>query len=233
MPRRERCIVTGVPHHVTQRGVNRGAVFEADFDRRTYLRLLSEQRGAARVRVLGWCLMTNHVHLILLPEEVDSLALVLRRVHGRYAQYFNAHTGRSGHLWQNRYFACALGSGHVARALAYVDNSPVRARMVEVANEYPWSSARAHAGGTDARGLLDADWRRAAGVDAEWIGGVGEAAGDADLEKCTYAGRPCGDVDFVTGVGERFGRRWSRGRPKKQRDEGGGSASRSGNLFVG
>jgi len=232
MPRRERCIVTGVPHHVTQRGVNRCAVFETDADRRTYLRLLREQRDEARVRVLGWCLMTNHVHLILLPEQADSLALVLRRVHGRYSQYFNVRTGRTGHLWQNRYFACALGPGHVARALAYVDNNPVRAHMVEVATVYPWSTAGAHAGGADASGLLDSGWRRAAGIGAEWNGCAGEEASDADLEKCTYAGRPFGDVDFVTGVGERFGRRWTRGRPEKKRDEEAGSARLSGNLFA-
>jgi len=111
--------------------------------------------------------MTNHVHLIFLPEEVDSVATVLRRVHGRYAQYFNVRTGRTGHLWQNRYFACVLGPGHVEQALRYVDNNPVRARMVETATEYPWSSASAHASGADARGLLDSDWQRAAGIGAE------------------------------------------------------------------
>ena len=143
MPRRPRVVVAGLPHHVTQRGVDRCPVFESDFDRRTYLRLLGDHLSEAQVRVLGWCLMTNHVHLILLPELDPSLSLLLRRVHGRYAQYFNAHAGRSGHLWQNRYFACPLGPGHVLRALAYVDANPVRAGLVERARDYPWSSGDA------------------------------------------------------------------------------------------
>ena len=196
------------------------------------MRLLGEQLVSARVRMLGWCLMTNHVHLILVPDAADSLALVLRRVHGRYAQYFNVRTGRTGHLWQNRYFACALGPGHGARALAYVDNNPVRGRMVEAATEYPWSSAAAHAGAADATGLLDGDWRRAAGVGAEWTGDLGAAVRDTELEKCTYSGRPFGDTDFVTRVGERFGRRWVRGRPKKEAADAVRPIELSGSLFV-
>jgi putative transposase len=107
--------------------------------------------------------MTNHVHLVILPERTDSLAMLLRRLHGRYAQYFNVRAGRSGHLWQNRCFACALGPTHVARALAYVDCNPVRARMVERAAEYPWSSAAPHISGEDSARLLDLDWWRASG----------------------------------------------------------------------
>ncbi|MBZ5579217.1 MAG: transposase [Acidobacteriia bacterium] len=98
MPRRQRCVLDGVPHHVTQRGVDRCPVFQADFDRHTYLRLLRDNLADAPVRLLGWCLMTNHVHLIVLPEEADSLGVLLRRVHGRYAQYFNVRAGRTGHL---------------------------------------------------------------------------------------------------------------------------------------
>jgi len=176
--------------------------------------------------------MTNHVHLIVLPEDEDSLAILLRRVHGRYAQYFNVRSERTGHLWQNRYFACALGPEHVARALAYVDNNPVRARMVERAADYRWSSASARATGEDVAGLLDDDWRRAARVEAEWSNFLRESVRDAELEKCTYAGRPFGDADFVTRVGEQFGRQWKRGRPKKEADGGARQAKSSGSLFT-
>jgi putative transposase len=89
--------------------VDRSLTFSSDDDRLTYLRLLQQNLPQAEVRLLGWCLMTNHVHLIAVPERAESLAVLLRRVHGRYAQYFNMHTGRSGHLWQNRFFACVLG----------------------------------------------------------------------------------------------------------------------------
>ena len=126
MPRRDRCLLPGVACHVTQRGVDRRETFSADADRETYLSLLRQNREDAGVGLLAWCLMTNHIHLIAIPDREDSLAVLLRRVHGRYAQYYNARYGRSGHLWQNRYFACSLGPGHLWAALAYVEMNPVR-----------------------------------------------------------------------------------------------------------
>ena len=130
MPRRYRCILPGVACHVTQRGVDRRETFSAG-DRETYVTLIRQNLQDAGVRLLAWCLMTNHIHLIAMPEREDSLAVLLRRVHGRYAQYYNARHGRTGHLWQNRHFACSLAAGHLWAALAYVEMNPVRARLVE------------------------------------------------------------------------------------------------------
>ena len=81
---------------MTQRGVDRRETFSSDEDRETYLRLLRENRHDAAVRVLGWCLMTNHVHLVLLPGRKDSVSVLMRRVHGRYAQYYNVRWGICG-----------------------------------------------------------------------------------------------------------------------------------------
>jgi REP-associated tyrosine transposase len=158
MPRRARCVLPGIAYHVTQRGVDRRATFSADEDRHTYLRLLGENLREADVRLWAWCLMTNHVHLVLLPGSEESLSVLFRRVHGRYAQYYNARWGRSGHLWQNRFFSCILGTGHLWTALAYVERNPVRAGMVEAAVDYPWSSAAAHTTGIAPTGLLDMAW---------------------------------------------------------------------------
>src|SRR5215471_13425878 len=127
MPRRNRCILPEMPCHITQRGVDRREVFSIEQDRITYLRLLRENLNDTAVRVLGYCLMSNHVHLVAVPGKEDSLSILLRRVHGRYAQYYNARAGRSGHLWQNRFFACMLGPGHLWTALSYVERNPVRA----------------------------------------------------------------------------------------------------------
>jgi putative transposase len=160
--------------------------------------------------------MTNHVHLIALPAREDSLSIMLRRVHGRYAQYYNARSGRSGHLWQNRFFACTLGPCHLWAALAYVERNPVRAGMVGSAGEYRWSSARTHLTGKDEYGILDLEWWQREGR-ANW--GVCLEIEDqqpvATLRACTYAGRPFGDENFVKAMGERFGRQWVRGRPAK------------------
>ena len=139
MPRRNRCVLHGIPCHITQRGVDRCETFSIDEGRLTYLRLVRENLSEAGVQLLGWCLMTNHVHLVAIPAREDSLSIMFRRVHGRYAQYYNARSGRSGHLWQNRFFACALGASHLWAALAYVERNPVRAGMVDRAGDYPWS----------------------------------------------------------------------------------------------
>jgi len=219
MPRRSRCILPDVPCHITQRGVDRCETFSSVQDRLTYLRLLRENLGDAEVSLLGFCLMTNHVHLVTLPARADSLAVLLRRVHGRYAQYFNTRAGRTGHLWQNRFFACALDSEHLWRALAYVDQNPVRARMVEGAAEYRWSSAAAHLGRPDEFGVLDLPWWQRAGQRDGWAQTLGahDAETESQLRRCTYAGRPWGSRGFLEAMSARLGRSWVIGRPRKVR----------------
>ncbi len=217
MPRRNRCVLPELPCHITQRGVDRREVFSADEDRNTYLRLLQENLNDAAVRILGYCLMSNHVHLVAVPGKEDSLSILLRRVHGRYAQYYNARAGRSGHLWQNRFFACMLGPTHLWSALSYVERNPVRAGIVEHANEYRWSSAAAHLVDKDQSGILDLEWWRRERPRnwTELLNGPQDQAESA-LRGCTYAGKPFGEEGFVSEIAEKFGRYWNRGRPKKK-----------------
>ena len=216
MPRRARCVVPGIPYHVTQRGVDRRETFSAEEDRITYLRLLRENLAEAEVRVLGWCLMTNHVHLVVIPEREDSLSILFRRLHGRYAQYYNARWGRTGHLWQNRFFGCVLAQDHLWTALAYVERNPVRAGMVTRAAEYRWSSASAHIQNQDENGILDMEWWRKEGPN-NWEETLKIEPEEATaLRSCTYAGRPFGDKTFVAALGEQFGRKWISGRPTKK-----------------
>jgi len=194
---------------------NRGVTFRARENRETYLRLLRDNAAEQEVRILGWCLMTNHLHLILLPPQEESLSVLLRRVHGRYAQYFNARYGRIGHLWQNRFFSCVLAPTHLWAALAYVDRNPVRAHMVAVAGDYRWSSAAAHITGSDPDELLDAEWWAREGP-ANWpsVLAAGDPAAAPKLRSCTFAGRPFGDDAWVATLSQRFGRHWLRGRPR-------------------
>ncbi len=217
MPRHNRCVLPELPCHITQRGVDRREVFSTAQDRSTYLRLLQENLKDASVRVLGYCLMSNPVHLIAVPGKEDSLSILLRRVHGRYAQYYNARSGRSGHLWQNRFFACMLGASHLWSALRYVERNPVRAGIVQHAGEYPWSSAAAHVTGEDQSGVLDMEWWRRERPEG-WgdLLNAGESDTEASLRACTYAGRSFGEENFVSDKAERFGRYWNRGRPKKE-----------------
>jgi putative transposase len=205
-----------VPFHITQRGVDKRDTFSTDHDRATYIRLVRENLADAEVRLLGWCLMTNHVHLIAVPAREDSLAVWLRRVHGRYAQYYNTCTGRTGHLWQNRFFACVLGGDHLWRALQYVERNPVRAGVVLMAKAYRWSSADAHVRGIDRHAVLDMQWWREQDT-RDWsdLLDVEQSNDVAALRRCTYSGRPFGDESFVQQMAERFGRGWG-GWPKKE-----------------
>ena len=215
MPRRGRCVLPGIACHITQRGVDRCQTFKTEEDRLTYLRLLRDNLEGAEVKLLAWCLMTNHIHLVAVPGREDSLSVLCRRVHGRYAQYFNARTGRTGHLWQNRFFGCVLSPSHLWAALVYVERNPVRAGIVERAEDYRWSSAAAHVSGEDGAGILDMEWWKRQ-APADWAAVVNKEDEEAIvmLRDCTHAGRPFGEEAFVQEMAERFGRQWVRGRPR-------------------
>jgi putative transposase len=214
MPRNARCVEPGLAYHVTQRGTNHQRVFFSDADRKAYLGLVGDQLDDARVRVLAWCLMDNHVHWIVIPDQEDSLAVLFRRVHGRYAQMVNARRRRTGHLWQSRFFSCPLEGNHLRRALAYVERNPVRAGLAARPEDYRWSSAAAHLGlRRDREGLLDWDcWRELGGAQAwrELLMTPDDLAQLRVLRRCTYAGRPYGGEEFLRAMEERFGRKWRR-----------------------
>jgi len=130
-------IAVGLPHHVTQRGNGRRVVFHSDED----LQLLREYGERYAVRWWGYCLMSNHVHLVAVPMKENALANTLRRAHSDYARYANVKLRTSGHFWQNRYYSCPLDQIHQWTAIAYVERNPVRAGMVSQAEDYAWSSA--------------------------------------------------------------------------------------------
>ena len=200
MPRSARFVAPGLPHHVTQRGTARQTVFSTRMDRRVYLGLLREQARLAELPILAYCLMRNHIHLILVPADGAQLADVMQRVHGRYAQYRNGRLSRCGHLWQNRYSSCALGPAHLWTALCYVEQNPVRAGLAERAEDWEWSSARAHLVGQDRQRLLDMEfWRREGGAE-NWRRLLNQSTDEPmqrALRRATYAGQPFGDEGFM------------------------------------
>src|SRR6266446_5375832 len=136
MARLARVVVPGHPHHVTQRGNGRARTFFGDHDYALYRDLLAENCRAAEVEVWAWCLMPNHVHLILVPSDPDGLRRALARVHRHYAGVIQARRKRSGHFWQGRFGAVAMDEEHLAAALRYVSLNPVRARLVERAQDW-------------------------------------------------------------------------------------------------
>ena len=157
MPRPLRRIVPGVPHHITQRGSRRQPIFFNDEGRRFYLRTLGDYCARRQVRCLAWCLMENHVHLILVPPTEDDLRGVLAPVHTRYSNAVNRRQGWTGSLFEGRYWSYPMDEAHTMIAIRYVENNPVVAGLVARAQDWRWSSARAH---ISRRGdmLTDLDW---------------------------------------------------------------------------
>jgi|SRR5581483_10377515 len=225
MARFARVVVVDVPHHVTQRGNARQVIFDDDADRVTYLRLLRQYAELHDLSLLGYCLMSNHVHLIAIPHTADGLAQALRQAHGRYAAYWNARQSSSGHVWQGRFYSCPLDESHLWTALRYVELNPVRAGMIEVAERWRWSSAGAHCGTVAADAMLAMErWRRR-WTAAEW--GKFLAAAESLVEVCelrrsTHTGRPLGTAEFVAALEQSTSRHLSlrkAGRKKKSADE--------------
>ena len=220
MPRIARIVIPGIPYHVTQRGNNRQDVFFVDDDRRVYLKLLRDYAEQFGLGLLGWSLMTNHVHLVAVPEKEDSLARAVGLTDGRYAQYINRFHRRTGHLWQNRFYSCALDEEHAVAALRYVEQNPVRAKITRVPWTYAWSSASAHLGGPDPSGLLDLDaWRREWSP-RDWREMLRSGLDDVStglIRRHTGRGRPLGSDGFISKMEKLLGRRLRAlpvGRPK-------------------
>jgi putative transposase len=160
MGRLARVVAADIPHHLTQRGNGRRFILDCDADRAVYLNLLREDVELYGVSVIGYCLMSNHVHLIVVPRTVDGFALALKRTHGRYASYWNAVHQSTGHVWQGRFYSCPLDQPHLWEALRYTELNPLRAGLVSEAESWPWSSAPSHCGAKAADNWLALEmWR--------------------------------------------------------------------------
>ena len=221
MARLARVMAVDTAHHVTQRGNARQFILESDADRRVYLDLLRQYSGLHELSLIGYCLMSNHVHLIVVPRRKDSLALTLKDTHGRYAAYWNVRQKSSGHVWQGRYYSCPLDTPHLWAALRYSELNPVRAGMVTTPETYAWSTAAAHCGTALPDESLEMElWRRFWDV-ARWREYLASSGSDAEAEairKCTHTGRPLGGPEFIEGLEKIVGRRLipqKGGRPEK------------------
>ncbi len=226
MPRRSRFVLSGVPHHVTQRGNHRANVFFSSGDHVAYLELLRKHVERLCIEVVAYCLMPNHVHLVLVPEQTDDLHCALKAVHGQYAQRINRMKDQSGHFWQGRYFSSPLDSDYLINAVRYVELNPVRAGIVARAEEFPWSSASAHCGLAGDR-LVPFRPRSAqlTGI-ADWSNWLRKGVSDQLVETIRKNGSqnlPCGSDAFIETL-EKAARRTLRyrraGRECEQKGDG-------------
>jgi putative transposase len=226
MARLARVVIPGLPHHVTQRGNGRARTFFSDDDYRLYRALLAEHCVAADVEVWAWVLMPNHVHLILVPSDEGGLRRALAATHRRYAGHIHAREKRMGHFWQGRFGCVAMDEAHLAAALCYVALNPVRARLVDRAADWRWSSVHAHLGLVADDGLTAAAAVLARFPDlAARIAAGEDLAMSERLRKAEQIGRPVGGADFIAALERQTGRQLMPARrgpkPKDRGAEGG------------
>ena len=197
----------GCAHHVTQRGVRSIDIFSHDRDRKLYIELLRKFGRAHGLRFRAWCLMSNHVHLIVVPKREESLARGIGDAHKAYSRMKNFREGVRGYLFQGRFGSCVLDPPHELNALRYVELNPVRARMARDPGAYKWSSAGYHLGRRKHDALTEGvrfeydanEWRELlrAGVERIEI---------ERMERHLRTGRPLCEAAFTKALERRLGR---------------------------
>lgn len=197
MARMARVVVPNYPHHVTQRGNRRQKTFFCDDDYQYYMELMAEYSKQSETEVWAYCLMPNHVHLVMVPKEEDGLRATLGETHRRYTRHINFQKGWRGHLWQERFHSYTMDERYLLSAVRYVERNPIAARLCNRPEDWKWSSAREHLKGEDDRlvtvkPMLDRidNWR-------SYLSYENSKSDDEALKLHTRTGRPLGDDGFV------------------------------------
>ncbi|MDH2918244.1 MAG: transposase [Sideroxydans sp.] len=228
MARLPRLYLPDQPFHVIQRGNNREPIFAADADYHFYLRCLQEAAERHSLTIHAYVLMTNHVHLLVTPRTEVSLSKTLQSLGRRYVQYFNFTYQRSGTLWEGRYKSTLIDSErYLLTCMRYIEMNPVRADMVAHPSDYPWSSYRANAQGSEDVLLARHELYQRLGRTEEerqtayrqlFRAQLAKADVDA-IRDATNKGWALGDSHFSTKVAALTDRRATplpRGRPKQE-----------------
>jgi putative transposase len=197
MARLARLVVPDTPYHVTQRGNRRATTFFEDGDFALYRDLLAEAARRAGASVWSYCLMPNHVHVIVVPADPDGLRRTFADTHRRYTGFINARHRWTGHLWQGRFGAVAMDEGHLLHAARYVALNPVRARLCDRSEQWPWSSARAHFAGADDELVTVAPLLDRIGDFAAFLGGEEDQQATRALRMAETTGRPLGEPAWI------------------------------------
>jgi putative transposase len=223
MGRIARIVAVGYPHHVTQRGNNRADVFFSAADRKYYLAALARCCEEFKLKVWAYCLMSNHVHVVAVPEQPYSLAQGIGRTNLIYTQRVNLKYRRTGRLWQNRFFSTPVDSDEYLWAVCrYVENNPVRAHLVQHAWNYPWSSARHHVKSTPDPLIEESSWLDPSQRE-EYRSYLAERSNNQEeldrIRQTVQTGRPFGTPTFIAKLERRLGRilRPAKRGPKRKR----------------
>ena len=227
MPRTARLVIPDVSLHVVQRGHDRADCFFDDSDYLTYLVALGTYAARFECVVHAYCLMTNHVHLLLTPGDAAGCALLMKHLAQRHSKRINAKLGRTGTLWEGRYYSGLVASDEYAVACyRYIELNPVRARMVEHPAMYGWSSHKANAQAERHSFIRPHPSFLALAVEEEERGTAYRALCDEPLKQ-----ELIDEIRRATYGGHRMGApRKRRGRPKRSATENGDCHQLSGFL---
>lgn len=207
MARLPRLVLPSIAYHVTQRGNRRQQTFFEDADYVLYRDLLAQSAQKAGAQIWCYCLMPNHVHVIIVPSDEDGLRRTFADAHRRYTGFINARHRWTGHLWQGRFGAVAMDEAHLAAAVRYVSLNPVRARLVAQARDWPWSSVAAHLAGLDDTLVTVAPVLERFGSFADFLGDpADDDAAWRALRMSETSGRPLGSDAWLEALEARTGR---------------------------
>ena len=220
MSRIARAVALGFPHHVVQRGNNREKVFLHDEDKEKYLSFLKKYSDKWNSPILAYCLMSNHVHLLTRPTKNESLCKMMQGITLCYTQYINRTYKRTGRLWESRYHSSIVDKEKYLWAVArYIEQNPVRAKIVNKAEDYPHSSAKAHIHGVKDEILGEALFEGRQREDyIELMKASIKEEEINSIRNHTKNGRPMGSESFIEKMERKLDRIFKskpRGRPKK------------------
>jgi REP-associated tyrosine transposase len=213
MARIARVVVPGPPHHITQRGNRREPVFfEAD-DYRLYRRLIATAARRADAEIWAYCLMPDHVHLIVTPADEDGLRATFAEAHRRYTGAINTRFHWTGHLFQGRFGAVVMDEPHLLAAARYIALNPVVAGLVSRAEDWPWSSVRAHLAGEDDELATVAPLRALIPDFVALLATPADPVTTTRIERAPIIGRPLGAPEWIAVLERRLGRALALGKP--------------------
>jgi putative transposase len=197
MARIARVVVPDVPHHITQRGNRRQRTFFIESDYEAYKALLARACADSGAKILAYCLMPNHVHLVAVPTTPADLRRTIGEAHERYTRRINFREGWRGHLWQGRFGSFPMDPPHLHACVRYIERNPVRAHLVAQPEDWPHSSARPHLNGQDDFLVSVQPLLRVIG---DWRTFLADPTSDALQPAFGYherTGRPMGTREFI------------------------------------
>ena len=213
MARMPRIVVPGYPHHVTQRGNRRQRTFFHEDDYRYYVELLSQFSQQVDTEIWAWCLMPNHVHLVMVPRHEDGLRAALGEAHRRYTRHINFRQSWRGHLWQERFHSFLMDEDYLLATVRYVERNPVAAGLCETPEQWRWSSASAHLKGQDdglvrVKPMLDRidNW-------SAYLSNNNDTSAIDTIRRHTRTGRPLGASLFINKLEQLTGKPIAPKRP--------------------